>query len=113
MRRQAIGIWKCKGCKVSYAGGAYELSTTVATTAKITMARLNKLIENANKPAEVVEEKKEVKGAKDAKEPRDKKVKERPAKEGKEAKESKAERPAEKKDKKPEPVAAEKKATKK
>ena len=43
VRRVAIGIWKCNGCKTVFAGGAYELSTTVATTAKVTMNRLKKL----------------------------------------------------------------------
>jgi len=77
VRRQAVGIWKCKGCKVSYAGGAYELSTTVAATAKITMNRLKKLIDDAQKPNEIPVEddkqkKKEQKDGKDVKERRPK-----------------------------------------
>jgi large subunit ribosomal protein L37Ae len=113
VRRQAVGIWKCKGCKVSYAGGAYELSTTVAATAKITMNRLKKLIDDAQKPNEIVveEDKQKKKDQKDA--PRERKPKEgkapREPKEGKDTKdtkESKVERPAgDKKDKKVEPVA--------
>jgi len=68
VKRNAIGIWRCKGCKVTYAGGAYELSTTVAATAKITMTRLNKLIQSALNPVEQVEDDKNKK--KDQKEAR-------------------------------------------
>jgi hypothetical protein len=62
---------------VSYAGGAYELSTTVAATAKITMNRLKKLIDDAQKPNEIPVEddkqkKKEQKDGKDVKERRPK-----------------------------------------
>ena len=57
VRRQAIGIWKCNGCKVTFTGGAYELTTTVATTAKITMNRLKKLNQQQQEVVPVVAEK--------------------------------------------------------
>jgi large subunit ribosomal protein L37Ae len=47
VKRVSCGIWKCKGCKVTFAGGAYEFATSVATTAKVTMNRLKKLKEEA------------------------------------------------------------------
>jgi outer membrane biosynthesis protein TonB len=91
VRRTAVGIWRCKGCKLTYAGGAYELSTTVATTAKITMHRLKKL--NEEPAAEVVEEKKKEDKEKKPKEARQPK-KERPEK--LEKKEERAEKQKEK-----------------
>ena len=45
VKRSAIGIWKCGACKKGIAGGAWELNTPVALTAKSTMARLKKLRE--------------------------------------------------------------------
>lgn len=45
VKRVASGIWKCRGCKVTFAGGAFEFATSVATTAKVTMHRLKKLKE--------------------------------------------------------------------
>jgi ribosomal protein L37AE/L43A len=43
VRRVACGIWRCKACKITFAGGAFEFATSVATTAKATMNRLKKL----------------------------------------------------------------------
>lgn len=48
VKRVACGIWKCKACKITFAGGAFEFSTSVATTAKVTMNRLKKLKEDLN-----------------------------------------------------------------
>lgn len=59
VRRSASGIWKCKGCKVTFAGGAFEFATSVATTAKVTMTRLKKLKEELNNDNKGEEEKKE------------------------------------------------------
>jgi large subunit ribosomal protein L37Ae len=50
VKRVSCGIWKCKGCKITFAGGAFEFATSVATTAKITMNRLKKLKEEAQAP---------------------------------------------------------------
>ena len=72
VRRQAAGIWKCKGCKLTFAGGAYEFATSVATTAKVTMNRLKKLKEDLKNPVKVEtddkkkKEKKEKKASKKA-----------------------------------------------
>jgi large subunit ribosomal protein L37Ae len=63
VRRTASGIWQCRGCKTTFAGGAYEFATSVATTAKVTMTRLKKLKEELNS-ANKEEEVKEVKEVK-------------------------------------------------
>lgn len=63
VRRAAAGIWKCRGCKTTFAGGAFEFATSVATTAKVTMNRLKKLKEELNSANKVEEEKKETKKA--------------------------------------------------
>ena len=73
VRRSSCGVWQCKGCKVTFAGGAFEFATSVATTAKVTMNRLKKLKEelnNANKDEEVKKDTKEVKKEKKAKAPK-------------------------------------------
>jgi len=64
VRRSASGIWHCKGCKVTFAGGAFEFATSVATTAKVTMTRLKKLKEELNNNTKEEEEKKETKEVK-------------------------------------------------
>jgi large subunit ribosomal protein L37Ae len=62
VRRVACGIWRCKGCKITFAGGAFEFATSVATTAKATMNRLKKLeAEVKQAPEEKKEEKKDKK----------------------------------------------------
>ena len=44
VRRHSVGIWNCSPCRRSYAGGAWEFSTSAAQTAKTTINRLKKLI---------------------------------------------------------------------
>jgi large subunit ribosomal protein L37Ae len=61
VRRAAAGIWKCRGCKTTFAGGAFEFATSVATTAKVTMNRLKKLKEELNSAKQEEEVKKETK----------------------------------------------------
>jgi large subunit ribosomal protein L37Ae len=40
MKRQAVGIWACTGCKKTKAGGAYVLNTSAAVTVRSTIRRL-------------------------------------------------------------------------
>ena len=40
VKRQAVGIWKCAGCKKTKAGGAYTLNTSAAVTVRSTIRRL-------------------------------------------------------------------------
>ena len=47
VKRAAVGIWKCKRTNKKIAGGAYQLSTTAAVTAKATIQRLRRLREEA------------------------------------------------------------------
>ena len=49
VKRQAVGIWKCKKTGKKIAGGAYMLATTAAVTAKATIMRLRRLREEAAK----------------------------------------------------------------
>merc|ERR1711990_232061 len=43
VRRTAVGIWECRGCKKVMAGGAWTVSTTAATTVRSTIRRLRDL----------------------------------------------------------------------
>ncbi|KAI9511389.1 hypothetical protein F5148DRAFT_1146839 [Russula earlei] len=45
VKRQAVGIWKCRGCKKVIAGGAWTVSTTAAATVRSTIRRLRDLTE--------------------------------------------------------------------
>ena len=95
IRREAAGIWKCRGCRRAIAGGAWEFVTTAATTAKTTINRLKKNLESRKKPEKEIdedeeEEKEQKKGQKEKGEKKGKKAnkekkenKEKPKKEGK------------------------------
>ncbi|ODQ68496.1 putative ribosomal protein, large subunit [Nadsonia fulvescens var. elongata DSM 6958] len=45
IKRNATGIWDCKSCNKTLAGGAYTLSTSAATTVRSTIRRLRELAE--------------------------------------------------------------------
>ena len=47
VKREAVGIWKCKRTGKKMAGGAYQLATTAAVTAKATIMRLKRLREES------------------------------------------------------------------
>ena len=49
VRRQAVGIWKCKDTNRKIAGGAWTLNTAAAVTAKTNINRLRRLREIAGK----------------------------------------------------------------
>ncbi|KAK4218104.1 60S ribosomal protein L43 [Rhypophila sp. PSN 637] len=43
VRRSAVGIWNCKSCKKSMAGGAYTVSTPAAAAMRSTLRRLREI----------------------------------------------------------------------
>ncbi|KAI4524228.1 60S ribosomal protein L43 [Schizophyllum commune] len=45
VKRQAVGIWKCSGCRKVIAGGAWTVSTTSAATVRSTIRRLREVTE--------------------------------------------------------------------
>lgn len=45
VQRGATGIWNCKSCKKTVAGGAYTVSTAAAATVRSTIRRLRELAE--------------------------------------------------------------------
>ena len=102
IRREAAGIWKCRGCRRAIAGGAWEFVTTAATTAKTTINRLKKNLESRKKPEKEIdedeeEEQKPKKGQKDKEEKKEKKgKKENKDKDNKPKKEGKSKAPKKK-----------------
>jgi len=45
VKRQAVGIWNCKACRKTTAGGAWTVSTTAAATVRSTVRRLREMAE--------------------------------------------------------------------
>ena len=95
IRREAAGIWKCRGCRRAIAGGAWEFVTTAATTAKTTINRLKKNLESRKKPElerdeDEEEEQKQKKGQKEKGEKKEKKEKKENKDKNKTKKEGKA-----------------------
>ena len=45
IKRSATGVWNCKACRKTVAGGAYTLATPAATTVRSTIRRLRELAE--------------------------------------------------------------------
>ncbi|KAI6024435.1 putative RPL43B-60S large subunit ribosomal protein [Pisolithus marmoratus] len=45
VKRQAVGIWHCRSCKKTIAGGAWTVATTAAATVRSTVRRLRELTE--------------------------------------------------------------------
>mmetsp|Transcript_5332 Transcript_5332/g.4456 ORF Transcript_5332/g.4456 Transcript_5332/m.4456 type:complete len:114 (+) Transcript_5332:1-342(+) len=43
VKRQAGGIWSCRSCKKTMAGGCWQLTTAAAATVRASMQRLRKL----------------------------------------------------------------------
>ena len=55
IRRTAVGIWKCRACNRTVAGGAWEFITSAASTAKTTIQRLKKNLDIKKAP-EIIED---------------------------------------------------------
>ena len=92
IKRAAVGIWKCRACRRSIAGGAFEFTTTAATTAKTTINRLKKNLELTKMKEEIESDEEEVK--------EEKKSKKSERKEKKDNKRSEKKQTGKKKDKK-------------
>merc|ERR1712195_5326 len=45
VKRQCVGIWSCRSCKKTVAGGAYMLNTPTVTAARATIRRLREVVE--------------------------------------------------------------------
>ncbi len=92
IKRAAVGIWKCRACRRSIAGGAFEFNTTAANTAKTTINRLKKNLELTKMKEEIESDEEEVK--------EEKKSKKSERKEKKDNKRSEKKQTGKKKDKK-------------
>ena len=46
VKRQAVGIWECRSCKKTVAGGAWTVSTAAAAASRSTIRRLRELAES-------------------------------------------------------------------
>ncbi len=75
MKRVAVGIWRCKTTNRKIAGGAWELNTTAAITAKTTIHRLKRIANELKKGEEVVKDTDEVENKEAKKERKEKKEK--------------------------------------
>jgi large subunit ribosomal protein L37Ae len=61
VRRESVGVWKCKKCGYTYTGGAYTPTTKLGIVAKRVARGLSateavKMVEEAEKSEEPVEE---------------------------------------------------------
>ncbi|KAK4156735.1 ribosomal protein L37ae [Chaetomidium leptoderma] len=45
VRRTSVGIWNCKSCKKTMAGGAYTVATPAAAAMRSTLRRLREITE--------------------------------------------------------------------
>ncbi|KAK3676142.1 60S ribosomal protein L43 [Recurvomyces mirabilis] len=45
VKRQSTGIWKCRACSKTMAGGAYTVSTPAAAATRSTIRRLREIAE--------------------------------------------------------------------
>jgi large subunit ribosomal protein L37Ae len=45
VRRHSVGIWNCKSCKRTVAGGAYTVATPAAAAMRSTLRRLREITE--------------------------------------------------------------------
>ncbi|KAF8141833.1 putative RPL43B-60S large subunit ribosomal protein [Boletus edulis] len=45
VKRTSVGIWHCRSCKKTIAGGAWTVATTAAATVRSTVRRLRELTE--------------------------------------------------------------------
>ncbi len=89
IRREAAGIWKCRGCRRAIAGGAWEFVTTAATTAKTTINRLKKNLESRKKPEKEIDEDEEEEEQQNKKEKKGQKAEKKEKKGKKENKDNK------------------------